>query len=1094
MYNMFTFNGTITVNIDVKIYKPEITIDISTLTIGFDDNNQMYVSLIGNLGGSKLITSTTIGFTYHNGYITIAKNLSTSTPLYRIMTIDYFVDHLFDTSDTSPLNWLLGIDNTTWGIVASALKGNVSLSSGIENTQDVYLYNQTTTATDKVVSMYDYINSISVKLGDYTSGWGSASSIEKQFGISDNYYGFDLKASVVTGGVLTSLLAAITRSEDKGIEKLKAYGAIQSYVKFTVELDYKEGLTANDYYVIGENKELTTGKSAPSLYTKALEKAKSIEDAKTDDTTKIDIDNIFNYENNCPDKGYNEKFGCLNVNESANSIAYSHELYTHTVTVVALDGNETTYDIRHGSTLYLYSNDANSLIYTDESGTYRLVYSYDKDGNELIGNSMVIESDDIKIYATSRQSVKLNLYNNGEYVETYNTFVDDDMPTTISGKDVVEKFTYADGILASGKVTKQDNGANLYGVFATSQVEINGVNYVFDTETKEYYVAGKGANFTLYDYYGSQTLIFENEIEGQKVTSIAAAAFKHDNDDSNEKDKTIKNVIVPYNITNVGAEAFKDNYGMQSIVFLAENVTLDGTINGDTKTVPFYGNSSEKDGSTTSLKVYYNNIVNTSSSWNIFRSSNSKKIGSNGGALYSAGKWCYVGNVVINNTTNLDGLNDKVSSIGIKSGISNSAFDSSTIQTTLTNWANDNTSVTENCIGKYSFAVTIEKDSFGYTDITINVTQITPKYLLTINMMSTENKLLSDQDVSVTLDGVYETYNGNIYATGDITLTAIGTDNFVFSNWVDGSDTFTDERITVRADDVKTVTAVFKVNKAKVVSKVSFTYGSENYTVTAENNEFDVVISTATPQAEGYVFIRWAKLDNGNLVYTTLDGEADVYYAIWANKTVEIYGVKYEFDSTTSSYTVSGKGTDFDTYGYYSESSTLVLKNEIDGFPVTSIKNEALANNAENNKTAYGIKNIIVPSNITKVGENAFLDNYGIKTIVFLADNVTFVGTISSKTKTVPLYGCSVDDGGTTTYLKIYYKNITLDGSGNWAAFRYKYATTYTVSTKTGGALYGEGTWSYSDITLINLNEADFTHSTLINDFVETQEDTEVSD
>jgi hypothetical protein len=251
-----------------------------------------------------------------------------------------------------------------------------------------------------------------------------------------------------------------------------------------------------------------------------------------------------------------------------------------------------------------------------------------------------------------------------------------------------------------------------------------------------------------------------------------------------------------------------------------------------------------------------------------------------GGAIYGNGQWCYLGNVIIDNSIELVGLEDNISFIG--SGILYSTIDVSAIQTTLTNWANAQTATNENCIDKYSFEVTVKKDSFGYTDVTIKVLQNAPKYLLNIDMVATDGTSLSGQGVSATLQGDYVTYNGNIYATGDITLTANDTDDFAFTNWVVGGDNITDESITVNIVSVQTVSAVFKVNKVNVISKISFTYGSYYDTANSQNNQLSVVISSATPQAEGYIFIGWAKLSEGSLVFTLLDGQEDVYYAIWA--------------------------------------------------------------------------------------------------------------------------------------------------------------------------------------------------------------------
>jgi hypothetical protein len=224
IYEMFTFRGTITATIIGGI---NIKINISTLTLSYNEKGEMYFSLVGNLSGD-MVSSNTIGITYQNGYITLGKNLD-STPIYRIMTMAYFVDHMFDTNTTSPLQWLLGVNSFLWATTAYSLKNNLDISSGIENPQDVYLYNQNTQSEDRVVSMYDFVNCVNVMLnGEQVTTFGDYTNLVNNLGVSDNYYGFDLNAGVITDNVLTSLYGALMRNDDNGITGIKAYGAIQT--------------------------------------------------------------------------------------------------------------------------------------------------------------------------------------------------------------------------------------------------------------------------------------------------------------------------------------------------------------------------------------------------------------------------------------------------------------------------------------------------------------------------------------------------------------------------------------------------------------------------------------------------------------------------------------------------------------------------------------------------------------------------------------------------------------------------------------------------------------------------------------------------
>jgi hypothetical protein len=842
MYKMFTFNGTVNVSIISMI---SIKIEISTLTIGFDENNNIYFTLIGNLTGS-LVTNTTLGLTYHDGYITIAKNLD-STPLYRVMTLDYFIDHMFDTDDTSPILWLLGVSKTIWKTVVNQISGNLNISSGIENTKDVYLYNQTTTSQEKVISMYDFVSALSVKLGNYYSGWGESSTIESKLGVSDNYYGFELKAGVITNDVLTSLIAAITRTEEKGLSGIKAYGAISSYVTFSVDLEYVEGLTEENYYV--PTTTLTSGKSAPSLYKYALKEA-------ADDNITIDFNHSYNNEAD----GYKEVFGCYNTSD--NSIKYSHALYTHDVTVIGIDGEATVYEIRHGSKLYLYNNDSNSLVYTDDNGEYRLVYSYDQAGTNLAGKYITINGD-ITIYATARESVKLYLYNNGNYVETYNTFVGDDLPTTISGGDVIEAFALKDGTLAStlGTVKKSYDGYELYGVFANSEVQVNGVMYTFDKSTKSYIVSGKGTDFELYDYYGDKVLELENEINGYKVTAIAEMAFANTASSENKASKTIKSVLVPSNITRVGENAFLDNFGIKQIIFLAEQVTFVGSASD--KTMPLYGCSTEDSGTTTSLVVYYNNIyVDGSGSWNTFRMSSGwfsntyYLVGSNGGTLYNSGSWSYI-KLTITNSTDLQDIESLVNGY-IASGLQNYAYTQAMGQSAKAYF--------ESNVDLENYVVTVEvTKSYGYTCVNVTFAKNEPAE---INVYSAVEFNYDFADNSTFNVGEGKLKVLKIGETLRFIAPTATNSSYTFLGWtvkdVNGNEHFIGDTIDyVESNTYRAIWGISNVGASYTISKVTTSGTSPEAPVGNDVNglwysttAFDTQITDISQDADGLLYTR----------------------------------------------------------------------------------------------------------------------------------------------------------------------------------------------------------------------------------------------
>ena len=188
-----------------------------------------YFSFVGYLTGSSLITKGVIGVSYQNGYLTLGRKLNSSGPEYRVMTFDYFIDNMFAKGETSTLNWLIGANNTIWNMVVSGLGDIVKdINSGLTTPEDIYLYKANSGSEETEISMYDYINALRVIInGNQTALIGDYSTLESELGVSDNYYGVDLNAGLMTGGVLTKLYAAIVRDDDTGISGVKAYGAIE---------------------------------------------------------------------------------------------------------------------------------------------------------------------------------------------------------------------------------------------------------------------------------------------------------------------------------------------------------------------------------------------------------------------------------------------------------------------------------------------------------------------------------------------------------------------------------------------------------------------------------------------------------------------------------------------------------------------------------------------------------------------------------------------------------------------------------------------------------------------------------------------------
>ncbi|MDE7163360.1 MAG: leucine-rich repeat domain-containing protein [Clostridia bacterium] len=617
----YTLSGSITAKI---VNMLDVNIDTITVTAGIDGENGLVLNAVMHVKETKVlgmgIAEGTAGITYRNGLLTLARGLNTSTPEYKIMTFDYFMDHML--SKNSVLEWLFRISG--WDLIMSFVKADVS--SGLTTTQDVYLYNKTEQKTEQEISMYDFVDALRVMTdGRETAVFGNYSALESDLGVYDNYYGFALNAGTVTNGVLTKLNAAITRT-DAGLDSVKASGAIQSYVTFNANLKFN--CDWSDEYATGTT--LQSGKTAPDLYGKAMaeaEKANELPD--------------FEYTAKKPEQGYDQKFGCFSVTSGNNGYTftteYSNVLYSHKLTVVGLNGEKQEMEVRHGSTVYLYDND--SPVYADAAKTDRLLYTTGDNG-ELSGTQFIMNGDTV-VYATTAKSVTVVVHNGSEE-HIVNSFVGDKVPVSVTGLETVQVPTYEDGtpVGADDVIDGTQTTLHIYGTFVKSETVINFVKYTFNASTLSYTASGKAAGFN--DYYSvkGNTLVLENVIGGYPVTAIAANAF------ANTEGKPIKSVVVPENIVTVGENAFLDNLDMESAVFLAENVTFLGK-DGNSKTMPFYGCSVSSNEEKTALTVYYNNIVANGGNWKHFRYvskvfSFNFYIGDNGGAAYSKGGWQYV--------------------------------------------------------------------------------------------------------------------------------------------------------------------------------------------------------------------------------------------------------------------------------------------------------------------------------------------------------------------------------------------------------------------------------------------------------------------
>lgn len=915
VYKSFTFSGNIYADIlpNIGFLNLHITVSDIALTLGFTENNEFYFSFMGKISGTS-VDDHYVGVTYRNNYLTLARYIDTAEPQYKVMTMAYFLDNIFASGDQSPVNWLL--QSSLWGTVVSALPADVkNVDSGLTTAHDVYLYDYKQTSVNEEISIYDYIDALNIIInGNQTANITNKNDInalESKFGLTDNYYGVDLNAGLITGDVLTELYLAITRDDETGINGIKAYGDLQSYIKFTADLVYCEGLESD--YAVGSGAPDTGNVKAPDFYALIEEQF----NAALENVTYTSVEGE-----------YKEVFGAYNSSDG--SVEKSKPLYTYTLTVhesvMTENGLEEVtkeYEVSFGATVRLYDNSfpvysasGNRIAYTDENGN-------------LLGTVITDFAADTEIWAAEYAPAVISVYNNGEYFTEISSFVGDEMPSSVPGYTTLSDGTYLDPELAVSATGTVTGNTVIYGLFAQTEITVNYVNYKIVEENGQfvYHVIGSAAGYVNEYCTNGNTLVLENEIGGFKVTAIEKEAFR------NLNDACLKSVVVPANIVTVGENAFTDNFGIQSIVFLADSVHFKGSGSTDASSYPFYGCSTyataEKvDGKygneITSLTIYYNNITANDDNWKVFRYVNKVisfrfYIGSNGGALVSSG-WNYV-QAEIDNQTEFAAFDAKVND-RIAQGVTTETYDLAAIQSEIQSEIDLYTSEYYGCITLYTVNITAEKNAFGAYVIKATLADGEPKYLVTINRGAG----------NVEYSGECALFNGNLYARGEVTFTATDISNgYEFENFTYGVNVIESNpaNITISGVTEITVNYIANIEYVNIISKVSFNYAGTVYdSSSAENNLVSVAIAKdkdsgalapAQPEAEGYVFLGWAAESDGALVFTQLTDKDVTYYAVWGvnnNATTNGYAAN-ESGSLPNEFTA----TDGTFYNWYADAA-----------------------------------------------------------------------------------------------------------------------------------------------------------------------------
>ncbi len=974
-------NGSITLGLHVDI-GIQINIDVKITeiktTIGLDDSGEIYFSfegLLNGLSGLVSITESRIGFTYYNGYLTLARDLDSSNPIYWVMTLDYFIDHLFaqDSGNSdSPIRWLTRLE-IAWGIyswnsLANELSSSIDLSSGLSNPDSLYLYNSSVGSGSSATSLFDYITGILVDIGGNTvTSYNSTAVNTSNLGVNSDYYAVSLDLSSLIGDVLDDLDIALTRNETTGLGGVNVYAAaVDNLITVSANLGY--GGYAEPVANFYEKAEQAAGDGGIDY---------AYYDGENDNSADY-ADWIF---------------GGVKVESGNITYDYSEKLLDGYVTVYVKDieGNVTEYKVKYGSTIYLYSMEHLVTTEGEDGKQYAVIYVNEADYDEnassgslptsMVANSDTILTNDttgekyinIKAVVTENQTVTLTLYNvtadgEAELLGEYKVFAGAEVPTDVYGGYALLGDTwYEDEELAipyvqgEGGVTQN---LTLYGRFVRNSVTVNGVVYQFvnasDGVAAHYEITGTTTEIATY-YDEGTTLYLENEIDGYPVTAIRANAFDNSTGSGrngsagNVEANSLKNVIVPSNITYVGGGAFLDNKGMQSIMFLADTVTFANNSLSDSR-YPFYGCSREGAESTTRLQIYYNSFDGGEYN-SVFCFQNDNVIGDygRGGGVYGNGAWAYV---MYNITLNGNTYNDAFGDFELNSGIITSLpvnnteeqiadyvtgiIDAFTYKTTA-----------EHYIGLYKVYVDRAVElTGGMLTINIEITESGEKWLpVTVTHVGVDadgkgtgnHSFAAEDEVrTYTVGGVSYTYL-KVGATYTLTVSSASSTFIGFKTSLGiGEDAALKFEMPDGTAEIKVEWEKNPEREVSVYSEVAFTYndnavspsGTTYYigeSLIGDSGKLDGVVK-ATDDYAKYYFLGWAVKDGEILKFTTspeavYDSEAVSYYAIWAYSSKEITGYTASNDSSVLSTTPTANGVTF--YKWYKNSVDKSFGDEI---------------------------------------------------------------------------------------------------------------------------------------------------------------------
>ena len=935
---LYTFTqGRLSVNLSVSIISATININNVKLTAGIDEAGKLVATFEGDLQGYTALffpvaSAAKIGFTYYDGYITLMRG-----DTYRVMTPAYLIDNLLEGDETTAiLPWLLGMGSSTWGIIEGAAgEAFDGISSGVSDPDNLYLYGQRETAGGEAVSVFGYINSLLVNIGgqEVTNFGSSSSSALSNLGLAgaQDYYMCSLNAGLLLGDMGTTLDLGIKRGE-YGIEALKVYMALNlgGVANISAGID----LTYNRF----DNDDSTTlDAPAANLFTAA------------NATVEGGI-NFNYYEGNQSGvaEGSTQIFG-----EYVTGGTYRPTVVLDpdwaTVEVYDFDGSLiATYGVKPNSTVYLYDFDNPGVTENGEGAQVAYIYvpveepsaegiAYDASA-EYAQQSTVSAQGVYRFQRvrTDKQVYTLSLYaSDGTKITDYQAVVGSALPTDVYGTNVlVNGRWYTDP--ACTEEYNPEGGVSedkaLYGKFVPATVTHEGVIYTC-IDGDHYAVTGyTTALFASSD--DRQLLVLEDEWYGLPVTEISSGALAMRGSDGSFPNSII-NLVVPASITKVYGRAFLDNKRMENIVFLADYVEFNNTMDycnnmgtqGDknddaNKEYPFYGVGNNSSETSSSTNIYYNNVSNLAENTFCFNASKIlwnttyHKIGN----LHTSGSWAYVSSG-ITVAEQIDGLgegellgyaNDRLETafggslvlsaggnmLVTVSGTPDGAAIGSGLAILLTEQINAHTADVSGFINGYTVTADVTISGCG---VAVNIT-VQPSaarwYPLTVEYLVTQDGTTSANAnagrYTVDPESIC-TFGGTTYVMAGAQITFSSNDEQMYlltGVTLNGGSAQATLTMPQAAADIKVNFDRIETPAITVNSAVGFTLGSALY----GNSGAEVIIgeNTAlndfgTPSAEGYTFLGWAKqsdnLSDGTLEFVsgaTEIADGDSYYIIWA--------------------------------------------------------------------------------------------------------------------------------------------------------------------------------------------------------------------